>query len=232
MSAPAADVIGKHAAGIAIHPRSVTLQEGLEHLPVAEARSPGQRRITAEGCLPTSFRGPPHPSCPALRLSVTGHLRPVHSTVLCCDARHDTEACAVPSWWPWATGIGGIDLILAALRWLVAHLPHRRSPAVTLAGSDRTRALTADLKAVAAASATVLADIPGVRSTSGTAITDRGQPTLSLTATLEPTADLATVTTAADRIGTQLATALPVPHIAAQVHLRVARSARHHPRVS
>jgi len=142
------------------------------------------------------------------------------------------SSATTASWWPWATGIGGIILILAALRWLVAHLPHRRSPAVTLAGSDRTGQLTADLSALAAASATVLADTPGVRSTSGTAITDRGQPTLRLTATLEPTADLATVTTAADRIGTQLATALPDPDVAAQVHLRVARSARNQPRVS
>lgn len=83
------------------------------------------------------------------------------------------SSATTASWWPWATGVGGIILILLALRWLVAHLPHRRSPAVTLAGSDRTGQLTADLSALAAASATVLADTPGVRSTSGTAVTDR-----------------------------------------------------------
>jgi len=142
------------------------------------------------------------------------------------------SSATTASWWPWAAGIGGIVLILLALRWLVAHLPHRRAASVKLAGSDHTGNLTADLKAVAAAAATSLADTPGVRSTSGTAITDRGQLTLTLTATLEPTANLATVAAAAERTCAQLAAALPDPNIAAQVHLRVARSARSQPRVS
>jgi len=137
------------------------------------------------------------------------------------------SSATTASWWPWATGVGGIILILLALRWLVAHLPHRRSPAVTLAGSDRTGQLTADLSALAAASATVLADTPGCGPPRAPR-SPTGQPTLSLTATLEPTADLVTV---ADHPGTQLAAALPDPHIDAQVHLRVARSARNQPRV-
>lgn len=142
------------------------------------------------------------------------------------------SSATTASWWPWAAGIGGIVLILLGLRWLVAHLPHRRTSSVKLAGSDRTGNLTADLKAVAAAAATSLADTPGVRSTSGSASTDRGQPTLTLTATLEPTADLATVAAAAERTCAQLAAALPDPDVAAQVHLRVARSAHNQPRVS
>lgn len=142
------------------------------------------------------------------------------------------SSATAAGWWPWAAGIGGLVLILLALRWLVAHLPYRRATAVKLAGSDRTGSLTADLAALAAAAATVLADTPGVRSTSGTANTDRGQPTLTLTATIEPTADLAAVTTAAERTVTQLAAALPDPDVAAQVRLRVARSARDQPRVS
>lgn len=142
-----------------------------------------------------------------------------------------SSATAAP-WWPWAAGIGGLVLILLALRWLVAHLPHRRATGVKLAGSDRTGRLTADLAALAGAAADVLADTPGVRSTSGTAITNRGQPTLTLTATIEPTADLAAVTAAAERTVIQLAAALPDPDVAAQVRLRVAGSARKQPRVS
>jgi len=136
------------------------------------------------------------------------------------------------SWWPWAVGIGGAVLILLALRWLAAHLPGRKVHAAKLAGSDATGKLTLDLTALAAAAAEALAEAPGVRSTTGKAVTDRGRSTLELIATVEPSADLATLTAAADRVSSDLNQALAEPAIATRVQLHTARSARSGPRVS
>lgn len=136
------------------------------------------------------------------------------------------------SWWPWAVGIGGAVLILLALRWLAAHLPGRKVHAAKLAGSDATGKLTVDLTALAAAAGEALADTPGVRSAAGKAVTDRGRRTLELIATIEPSADLAAVAAAADRVGADLHQALAEPAIATRVHLHTARSARSGPRVS
>lgn len=136
------------------------------------------------------------------------------------------------SWWAWAVGIGGAVLVLLALRWLVAHVPGRKVRTAKLAGSDATGNLTVDLSALAAAAADALADGPGVRSTTGTAVTDRGRRTLELTATIESTADLAAVTAAADRVGANLDQALGEPAIACRVHLHTARSTRSGPRAS
>ena len=71
-----------------------------------------------------------------------------------------------------------------------------------------------------------------MRSANGKAVTDRGRRTLQLTMTIEPTADLPTITAATDHVCHDLARALGEPDIATQVHLRVARSARNQPRVS
>ncbi len=136
------------------------------------------------------------------------------------------------SWWPWAVGIGGAVLILLSLRWLGAHVPGRKVHDVKLAGSDATGKLTVDLSALAAAAAEALAEAPGVRSATGKAVTDRGRRTLELIATMEPTADLAAVTVAVDRVGADLNQALAEPAIATRVHLHSARRARSGPRVS
>ncbi len=54
----------------------------------------------------------------------------------------------------------------------------------------------------------------------------------ALIATIEPTADLAAVTAAVDRVGADLNQALAEPALAARVHLHPARRARSGPRVS
>ena len=71
-----------------------------------------------------------------------------------------------------------------------------------------------------------------MRSTTGKAVTDRGRRTLELVANIEPTADLAAVTAAADQVGADLNQALAEPAIATRVHLHVARSSRSGQRVS
>jgi len=136
------------------------------------------------------------------------------------------------SWWPWAVGIGGAVLVLLSLRWLGAHVPGRKVHDAKLAGSDATGKLTVDLSALAAAAAEALAEAPGVRSATGKAVTDRGRRTLELIVTMEPTADLAAVTAAADKVGADLNQALAEPAIATRVHLHTACRARSGPRVA
>jgi len=71
-----------------------------------------------------------------------------------------------------------------------------------------------------------------VRSANSKAVTDRGRRTLQLTITIEPTADLPTITAATDHVCHDLARALRGPDIATRVHLRTARTTHSGPRVS
>lgn len=135
-------------------------------------------------------------------------------------------------WWPWAVGAVGVVLVLLGLWWLLAHLSRRKLGEARLAGSSPAGKLTADLSALAAAAADAVLDTPGVRSASGKALDDRGRRTLQLTITIDPSADLPTVSTATDRACRDLAHALSDPDTAARVHLRTARTTRSGPRVT
>ncbi len=101
-----------------------------------------------------------------------------------------------------------------------------------LSGSSTAGKLTVDLNALASAAAAAVLDTPGVRSANSKAITDRGRRTVQLTITIEPTADLPTITTATDHVCHHLARALGDPDIATRIHLRTARTTHTGPRVS
>lgn len=91
---------------------------------------------------------------------------------------------AASSWWYWATGAAGVLLLLLSLRWLAAHHRARRARHLWLDTGDATAGAgsTADAAAVAAAAADVLSQDAAVTKAHGTAVLERGRPTLVLTA--------------------------------------------------
>lgn len=86
-------------------------------------------------------------------------------------------------WWPFATGAGGLILVLVGLRWLAAHRPARRATRVAL-DYDDDRSVTVNANAVARASATALKSKAEVLKASGSAAVRGGIPTVTLTATV------------------------------------------------
>lgn len=141
-----------------------------------------------------------------------------------------TDAFAA-SWWPWAAGAAGVVFVLLALWWLAAHVPRRGAGTVSLPGTSRTGRLLIDPSAPAAVAAEVLAEAPGVRSSRGRVVRDRGRLVVELKATVEPDADLTAVVAATDAVTGDLAHVLGRDDARARVHLVVARSARHERRV-
>jgi hypothetical protein len=135
-------------------------------------------------------------------------------------------------WWPWATGATGVILVILALRWIAAHITSSKVADVRMAGSTPAGRLTIDLGALATAAAASVQDTPGVRTTTGRALNDRGRRTITLTITLDPHADLTTVTTATDQACTNITTALGDRATALRVHLRTARTTQTNPRVT
>lgn len=125
-------------------------------------------------------------------------------------------------WWPWVTAAAGVILGLLALRWLGAHVPGGKIGTVPLPGSNATGRLRVDLSAVAAAAADALAREPGVESASGKAVNDRGRRTIQIVTTVERSADLASIATAADQTCADLAGAVG-DGTATRVHVQVAR---------
>lgn len=103
-------------------------------------------------------------------------------------------------WWPWALAVGGIILVVIALRWLTAHLPLRGMPALRLPGSDASGHMQVASAAIADAAARELAHAPGVRSMKATLVRDRGQSVLAMQGQIEPDTDLHALGTAADAV--------------------------------
>lgn len=116
-------------------------------------------------------------------------------------------------WWPWACAGTGVVLVLLGLRWLVAHLPHRRPSTVALDGSGPDGRLEADLGVVAAQAAQALAALPGVTSATSHATSERGRHVLELVATMSRDGDLSMVAAGLDEtvgnLGRVLATGCP-----------------------
>lgn len=135
-------------------------------------------------------------------------------------------------WWPWVTGALGVVLVLLGLRWMLAHLPDRGVGALKLTGSNAQGMLRAVAAPVARAAAEVLAGTPGVRSTSGEILRDRGQLVARLHATIEEGADLHRVAAAADKVAAELGAVLGRDDLACQVQLKVAPRSRSMPRVT
>jgi hypothetical protein len=98
-------------------------------------------------------------------------------------------------WWYWVTGGTGLVLLVISLRWLATHHRAKRARHIVLrssvsdSGASDSGVLhsgaatsSADAAAVAAAAADVLSQDAAITKAHGTAIIERGRPTIVLTA--------------------------------------------------
>jgi hypothetical protein len=120
------------------------------------------------------------------------------------------------SWWPWATAGVGVVLVGCGLRWLAAHRWPRKASRIELPGTG----LTADASSVAEAAGSALGGEPAVVKAGGTAIVDRGTPTVHLNATVPARHGVAAGIAAADRTATTVAQMLG-ERVAVRTVLRV-----------
>lgn len=135
-------------------------------------------------------------------------------------------------WWPWAVGIVGVVLVLLGLRWLFAHVPNRGVGELKLPGSNGQGKLRASAGPVGKAAAVALEGVPGVRSSHGTVIRERGQLVARLSATIDPGADLHRIATGADQVAADVGQVLQRDDLRCQVQLKVATRARSLPRLT
>ncbi len=136
------------------------------------------------------------------------------------------------AWWPWASAVVGVLLILIGLRWMAAHLSRTKVTRLNLTGSGAGGMLGVDASKVANAAADTFADTLGVRSAKGRVNRDRGQIVAQIDATIEPEADLSTIAEQADLVSAQLAHVLGRNDLRCSVQLTVARHGRPTDRVS
>ena len=129
-------------------------------------------------------------------------------------------------WWPWALGALGVVLALLALWWLLSHLPRGGVDRLLVTGSGARGRLTMDASSPVDVAADVLAETPGIRSARGRMVGQGSHLVADLRAVVEPTADLAEVTAAADDVAGQLATVLGRDDVRSRVRLVVARRGR------
>ena len=135
-------------------------------------------------------------------------------------------------WWPWASALVGVLLVLVGLRWIAAHLTRERVSRLHLSGSEPSGRLEVAAGKVVGAAADAYADTPGVRSARGSVVRDRGQLVARIHASIEPDSDLVLLARRADEVSAQLATALQRDDLRCSVELKVATFASGLPRVS
>ncbi|SNT40896.1 hypothetical protein [Rhodococcoides kyotonense] len=91
------------------------------------------------------------------------------------------------TWWPWALGAVALVLVLAGLRWLLAHRPGRRVGRIPVSATgDQAGQLSVDVDTIARCAADALNTSDHIRTARGTTRSDRGERVIELTATLEP----------------------------------------------
>ncbi len=124
-------------------------------------------------------------------------------------------------WWPFAIGALGLLLAFLGLRWLWAHIASSGVREVSLPGSGKHGHLSVDAKAAASAAADALAQTPGVRTTNGKAVRQRGQLVVDLSATVDFDAALPDIARSADQVASELARVLERPDIYCRVRIGV-----------
>lgn len=135
-------------------------------------------------------------------------------------------------WWPWASTAVGIVLIYFAIRWIASHLSRSNVSDLTLRGSGHAGTLVVDAGKVSDAAAAAFADTLGVRNAKGSITRDRGQLVAKITATIEPHADLMSISNTADLVSAQLHQVLGRDDVRCRVELRVAKRGTSPARVS
>lgn len=142
------------------------------------------------------------------------------------------EDLIAQAWWPVASAVVGVILVLLGLRWIAAHLNRQKVSNLRLRGSGPKGRLDVVGTKVAGAAADAFSDTLGVRSARGVVVRDRGQLVARISAVIEPEADLALLARQADTVSAQLAQALERDDLRCSVNLRVAGRPRRLPRVS
>ncbi|MBB2988382.1 hypothetical protein [Terracoccus luteus] len=127
------------------------------------------------------------------------------------------------SWWPWAAGAIGLVLAVLALVWLGRHVTGSRVSTLRLPGSGGEGSLRVDVGAAAKAAADELVRHDDIRSCRSSVSVERGQIVALLEPTLEPSADLAEVTAAAEAAGGKLVGFVGRDDLTYRVQLKVAR---------
>ncbi len=150
-------------------------------------------------------------------------------------ARSDTTAIqdlVATGWWPWASAIAGVLLVLLGIRWVAAHVSTTKVKQLNLTGSGSAGRLGVDGTQVASAAAETFSHTLGVRSAKGRINRDRGQIVAEINATIEPEADLALIAEQADLVSAQLGQVLGRDDLRCSVQLTVARTGKALNRVS
>lgn len=102
------------------------------------------------------------------------------------------------SWWPWAALGAGILLVLLGIGALLLHLPRTGPPTLRLPGSGPHGRFEVDAGQLADGAAALLADVPGVRRSTGRITRDRAGLVTRLRVTLDPRTDLEALAEASD----------------------------------
>lgn len=130
------------------------------------------------------------------------------------------------SWWPWVAGLVGLVVGLLALLWLARHATYRGVHHLRLRGGNKEGQVSASTTSVFDAAAEQLTQTPGVRSASGSMTAQRGALIADLKLTIDPAADLGTVSNGLDAVVADLATALDNPDVTYRATASVARRPR------
>lgn len=110
------------------------------------------------------------------------------------------------TWWPWASAVVGVLLVVVGARWLLSHRWPARAGDVAL--GRNASGLSADVSAAARAAADRLSEQPAVLKATGTAVVEHGRPTVTLTVTVPARRGLALVTGEVDDIAGTLSAML------------------------
>lgn len=136
------------------------------------------------------------------------------------DTERVTDVLAT-SWWPWASGVVGMVLVLLGLRWLGAHLPSAGVGELNLPGTGATGRLRFNATSAASAAAQQLSQHPAVRSAKGKVRRDRGQLDVAINATVDPAADLRELAQDTDQIVADLARVMGRHDLYGRVRLKI-----------
>lgn len=129
-------------------------------------------------------------------------------------------------WWPWALGIATALSAIIALTSLFGLAARHGIGTWVLDGASTSGELSADVHAVASASAQSFARIDGVRRASHRVHEREGVPTMEITLRCSPQVALNRVEKAARINGAALATSFDKPQLAQRVFVRIEKAAR------
>ena len=130
------------------------------------------------------------------------------------------------SWWPVATAVVAVVLVLVGLRWLLAHLPRLGSPDTRLADSSGAGRINLDTASVARATAADLQSDLVLPQARGRVRVRRGRPTVQLDAHCSPGADVADLRERAESVSRDMARAFPSGDLPLRVVVDAPRTRR------